>query len=186
MSPSERSDSEVVAAVLTGDRESYRHLVERHTRAVHRLAWRITGNEADAQDVVQESFLRAFRHLSAFDQRASFLTWLLRIASNYSLDLVRARKRTVDPGENFPEVADAAPAPDRLALGGQLQSRLAQGIESLSEQERAAFVLRHFEGHSIDEISRTLNMGESAAKHSIFRAVKKLRRFLEPAFGGAA
>ncbi len=181
-----RSDSELVAAVLAGEREAYRELVERHTRAAHRLAWRITGNDADAEDVVQEAFLRAYRNLERFDQRASFATWLLRIAANYSLDLVRARKRTVVPGEHFPDVADRAPTPDRVALGAQLQARLAEGIESLSEQERTAFVLRHFEGHSIDEIGRALNMGESAAKHSIFRAVRKLRRVLEPAFGGSA
>jgi RNA polymerase sigma-70 factor (ECF subfamily) len=180
------SDAELVSSILAGDREAYRHLVERHTRAVFRLAWRITGNSTDAEDVVQESFLRAYRSLDRFDQRAAFSTWLLRIASNYSLDLVRARKRVVDPGDRLPELPDSAPTPDRLTLSAQLQTRLAEGMETLSEQERCAFMLRHFEGHSIDEISRALNMGESAAKHSIFRAVKKLRRFLEPALGGAA
>jgi RNA polymerase sigma-70 factor (ECF subfamily) len=179
------SDADLVSSILAGEKDDYRHLVERHTRSVYRLAWRITGNATDAEDVVQEAFLRAYRNLNRFDQRASFLTWVLRIASNYSLDLVRARKRQADPGDMLPQVPDRAPTPDRLTLSVQIQDRLAEGIESLSEQERCAFMLRHFEGHSIDEISRALNMGDSAAKHSIFRAVKKLRRYLEPALGGA-
>jgi RNA polymerase sigma-70 factor, ECF subfamily len=179
------SDTEIVSAILAGEKDHYRHLVERHTRRVYRLAWRITGNATDAEDVVQEAFLRAYRNLDKFDRRASFLTWVLRIASNYSLDLVRSRKRQADPGDLLPQVPDHAPTPDRLTFSAQLKDRLTQGIETLSEQERCAFMLRHFEGHSIDEIGRALNMGESAAKHSIFRAVKKLRRFLEPVMEGA-
>lgn len=179
------SDTDLVTATLAGDKDHFRVLVERHSRSVYRLAWRITGNATDAEDVVQEAFLRAYRHLDKFDQRASFLTWIQRIASNYSLDLIRARKRQADPGDFLPQVPDHAPTPDRLTLSTEIQQRLAQGLEALSEQERCAFVLRHFEGHSIDEISRALQMGESAAKHSVFRAVKKLRRFLEPHWEGA-
>ncbi len=180
------SDSDLVSAVLGGDREQYRHLVERHTRSVFRLAWRVTGSPDEAEDVVQETFLRAFRSLDRFDRRASFLTWILRIASNYSLDLVRARKRVVSPSEEFPDIPDTAPAADRLLFDTQIKARLAEGMQTLSEQERGAFVLRHFEGQSIGEISAILGMGESAAKHSVFRAVKKLRRYLEPALGGTA
>src|SRR5882724_12679423 len=83
----------VLARARQGDSEAFRALVERHSRSVFRLAFRMTGNEQDAEDVVQESFLRAYRQLGKFDERASFGTWLYRIAMNCSLDLVRSKKR---------------------------------------------------------------------------------------------
>src|ERR1700682_6591643 len=89
----ELTDAAFVARARTGDTDAYRVLVERHSRALFRLAFRMTGNESDAEDVVQETFLRAYRQLGKFDERASFGTWLYRIATNYSLDLMRARIR---------------------------------------------------------------------------------------------
>ena len=76
-----------------GIRTAFAPLVERHSRSVFRLAYRLTGNEQDAEDVVQETFLRAYKQLENFESRASFGTWLYRIAANYSLDLIRSRKR---------------------------------------------------------------------------------------------
>src|SRR3977135_799701 len=83
----------VLARARQGDTDAFRVLVERHSRSLFRLAYRMTGNEQDAEDVVQESFLRAYKQLAKFDERASFGTWLYRIAMNCSLDLVRSRKR---------------------------------------------------------------------------------------------
>jgi RNA polymerase sigma-70 factor (ECF subfamily) len=186
------------AAVLDrarqGDGEAFRALVERHSRSVFRLAFRMTGNEQDAEDVVQESFIRAYRQLGRFESRANFGTWLYRIAANCAVDLMRARQARHDMvrGESLDETASTAtsnlPAPDRLAESAEIQQRVAKALDALSPLERAAFTLRHYEGRSIDEISRTLNLGTSAAKHSVFRAVKKLRAALEtlaPAGAGA-
>ena len=182
----ELSDSVAVAQARAGDSGAFRVLVERHSRQLFRLAFRMTGHQQDAEDVVQETFLRAYRQLTHFDARSSFGTWLYRIAANCSLDLIRARKRrseqqeaeaTPDPLES---VADAAPAPDRLALSGEVERRVSAALDQLSEMERTAFILRHFEGMGIDDISRTLGVQPNAAKHSIFRAVQKLRRALEP------
>src|SRR5438270_12154158 len=89
----ELTDATFVAKARSGDADAFRVLVERHSRALFRLAFRMTGNEQDAEDVVQESFLRAYRQLGKFDERASFGTWLYRIATNCSLDPVRSRKR---------------------------------------------------------------------------------------------
>src|SRR3954452_21622190 len=89
----ELTDLAFVTKARTGDTDAFRVLVDRHSRALFRLAFRMTGNEQDAEDVVQESFLRAYRQLGKFDERASFGTWLYRIAVNCSLDLVRSRKR---------------------------------------------------------------------------------------------
>jgi RNA polymerase sigma factor, sigma-70 family len=89
----EESDALVVARILSGDSDGFRILVERHSRSVFRLAYRMTGNEFDADDVVQETFLRAYKQLSRYESRSSFSTWIYRIASNYSLDLIRSRQR---------------------------------------------------------------------------------------------
>src|SRR5437870_11178681 len=89
----------VLARARQGDSEAFRALVERHSRSVFRLAFRMTGNEQDAEDVVQETFLRAYKQLSHYESRSSFSTWLYRIASNYSLDLIRMRKRHDDKRE---------------------------------------------------------------------------------------
>src|SRR5258707_3335992 len=89
----EDSDSVAVARVKAGDGDAYRALVDRHTRSVFRLAYRMTGNEQDAEDVVQDTFLRAWKQLDRYEARSSFATWLYRIAANCSLDLIRVRKR---------------------------------------------------------------------------------------------
>src|SRR3954466_9580590 len=103
----ELTDAAFVAKARSGDPDAYRVLVERHSRALFRLAFRMTGNESDAEDVVQESFLRAYRQLAKFDDRASFGTWIYRIASNASLDLVRSRKRRSEHiAPNDPELDD--------------------------------------------------------------------------------
>src|SRR5262252_2090837 len=86
----------VLARARQGDSEAFRALVERHSRSVFRLAFRMTGNEQDAEDVVQESFLRAFRQLGRFESRANFGTWLYRITANCSVDLMRAKQARHD------------------------------------------------------------------------------------------
>jgi RNA polymerase sigma-70 factor, ECF subfamily len=190
----ELTDRAYVARARSGDADAYRVLVERHSRTLFRLAFRMTGNEQDAEDVVQESFLRAYRQLAKFDDRASFGTWLYRIASNCSLDLVRARKRRSEhlaPAETesnedpIAALPSGAPSPERTALSTEVRERVAAAMEDLSAAERTAFVLRHFEGMCIEEVSRVLECQPGAAKHSVFRAVQKLRRALEPVVGAA-
>jgi len=185
----EDSDHVAVARVRAGDEDAYRLLVDRHSRSVFRLAFRMTGNEQDSEDVVQETFMRAYRQLHRWEARSSFSTWLYRIAANYSLDLVRRRKRhgevamaeSVGPeDEAVHALPSTAPGPDRLLFSGRVQQCVAGTLNELSQQERTAFVLRHFEGQSIEEISAALGLSGNAAKHSIFRAVQKLRRALEP------
>jgi len=191
----ELGDSVAVAQARAGDPGAFRVLVERHSRNLFRLAYRMTGHQQDAEDVVQETFLRAYRQLAKFDERASFGTWLYRIAANCALDTIRARKRRAEQNESAVEegapdpiqsLPDSAPPPDRLAMSGQAGQRVAAALNELSEMERTAFVLRHFEGMCIDDISRTLGVQPNSAKHSIFRAVQKLRRALEPLVSAAS
>jgi RNA polymerase sigma-70 factor (ECF subfamily) len=184
----EWSDEAAAAKAKAGDADAFRVLVERHSRPMFRLAFRMTGNEQDAEDIVQDTFLRAYRRIGKFDERASFGTWLYRITVNCSLDLVRARKRRSEQsGSANPEMDDliqslpsAGATPDRMAMSGQARQRIAEAMEELSASERTAFVLRHFEGMCIDEVSRVLGCRPGAARHCVFRAVQKLRRALEP------
>jgi RNA polymerase sigma-70 factor (ECF subfamily) len=182
-----------VERAQSGDSDAFRLLVEQHSRAIFRLAFRMTGNEQDAEDVVQETFLRAYRQLSRYEARSSFSTWLYRIASNYALDLIRMRKRHEDRRERgssedhdiLQTVPETSPGPDRVLYGSQVKDKVNAALDELSAQERAAFVLRHFEGLSIEEIGQSLGTGTNATKHSIFRAVQKLRKSLEPVVGSA-
>jgi RNA polymerase sigma-70 factor (ECF subfamily) len=175
----------VLARARQGDSDAFRALVERHSRAAFRLAFRMTGNEQDAEDVVQESFLRAYRHLGRFEARADFGTWMYRIVANCAVEMIRTRRsrQTRARMEPLDEMAvvppSTSPGPERLAESADIQRRVAAAMEDLSPLERAAFTLRHYEGRTIDEISRTLRLGTSAAKHAVFRAVKKLRADLE-------
>lgn len=184
----EQSDAEAVAQIRAGNADAYRVLVERHSRSVFRLAFRMTGNQQDAEDLVQETFLRAFRQIRRFDGRARFGTWLNRIAANCSLDLIRARKRRQeqqtavdDEGLEIAAAASDDPTPDRIAFSRELRQLLGPALNLLSPTERTAFVLRHYEGMCIEEIGKVLGVQAGAAKHSVFRAVQKLRRALEPA-----
>jgi RNA polymerase sigma-70 factor (ECF subfamily) len=172
--------------------DSFRALVEEHSPMVFRLAFRMTGNASDAEDVVQETFLKAHRSLGGFDERARFGTWVYRIAVNAAIDLIRRRGRgtVVRPaGEDDPPVVETLaskdPQPDRVALSGQIQRDVAAALTQLSERERAAFVLRHLEGMPIERISEVLKIGPNAVKQTVFRAVQKLRRELAPLAGVA-
>ena len=164
-------------------------LVERHSRTAFRLAFRMTGNEQDAEDVVQESLLKAYRHLGRFETRSDFGTWLYRIVANCSVDLMRAKQARHDQarGESLDEAtklpAGDTPGPERLARSAEIAARVRQALDGLSPLERAAFTLRHYEGRSIADIGKTLGLGTSATKHSVFRAVRKLRAALEPLRG---
>ena len=190
-----QTDIATVALARSGDSDAFRTLVERHSRAVYRLAHRMTGNASDAEDVVQETFLKAYKQLGRFESRANFGTWIHRIAVNCSIDLIRSRPHreashdTADlEGMGTPETnADAAHrSPERLMLSTEVQERINGAMSTLSQRERAAFVLRHFEGHSIDDISRSLGLKTNATKHSIFRAVRKMRAALEPLVSNSA
>src|SRR5437660_4141436 len=180
------TDVAVVSRARSGDADAFRQLVERHSQIIFRVAYRMTGNEHDADDVVQETFLRAYKQLSRFEERANFGTWLHRIAVNCALDLLRARGRHDRHYGGDPEEAEMTgaissdPQQDRLLLSAELREQVSAAMERLSGNERTAFVLRHFEGMPVEEIGKTLGIQLNAAKHTILRAVRKLRESLEP------
>jgi RNA polymerase sigma-70 factor (ECF subfamily) len=187
------SDAVAVERTLAGEREVYRVLVERHSAYVYRLAYRMTGNKEDAEEVVQEAFLRGYQKLQQFAGNANFGTWVYRIAANYAIDRLRQRKnedsrreRPTRVAEGEPEtdalseVKDAAPSPERLAGSAQLAAKMKEALDTLTPAERTAIVMRHWDGCGIDEIAAVLKSNTSAAKNTVFRAVQKLRAALAP------
>jgi RNA polymerase sigma-70 factor (ECF subfamily) len=173
---------------------SFRELVEEHGPMVFRLAYRMTGNEEDAEDVVQESFLKAYRSLHRFDARSSFGTWIYRIAVNCAIDHIRRRRNPVmtstslragDERDVVESLPSSDPLPDRVAFSGQVERSVACALLLLSPLERAAFVLRHIEGMPIAKIATVLQSRPNAVKQTVFRAVQKLRRELAPLMGAS-
>jgi RNA polymerase sigma-70 factor (ECF subfamily) len=177
-----------ISKARAGDRVAFQSLVEQHSRDVFRLAFRITRNEMDAEDAVQETFLKAYQKLGGFDGRSSFGTWLYRITANTSIDVLRRRRREEGRSDSLDDetaapsrrLATDDPSPDRLLFSTEVKSRLGAALDELTEMERAAFAMRHFENFPLAEISQILGLKESATKQAVFRAVKKVRRTLEP------
>jgi RNA polymerase sigma-70 factor (ECF subfamily) len=186
-------DAVAVERTLAGDRDAYRVLVERHSQNVYRLAYRMAGNSHDAEEIVQEAFLRGYQKLRQFAGQSNFGTWVYRIAANYAIDRMRQRKvedsrrelpsRASEDGQEtdpLSMVKDSAPSPERLAGSSQLALRMQQALQELTPAERTAIVMRHWDGCGIEEIATVLKSSTTAAKNTVFRAVQKLRTALEP------
>ena len=173
-----------------GDLEVFLSLVERHRRYLYNLAFRITGNQQDAKDVVQECLLNAYLHLDGFEKRADLRTWLNRILVNCALDHLRGLRRRPDMYEPQPisdvadTVASSLPDPQRLLESANWRRQVSAAMDTMSPLERVTFVLRHFEGRSIAEIAEAVGIGSNQAKQHIFRAVRKIRLALEPHWSG--
>jgi RNA polymerase sigma-70 factor, ECF subfamily len=179
-SSAHESDLLVVARARGGDTDLFA------------VAHRLVGNVEDAQDVVQDTWLKAHRQLAGFESRADVRTWLTRVAVNCAIDHIRGRRyrelahdpADLQQGPLSERAVVETPAADRLLFGVEMQERLASALTSLTALERAAFMLRHVEGLSIDEIGNALDLRTSATKHCIFRAVRKMRMALA-SFAGA-
>lgn len=182
------NDGRWIALARDRNQEAFRHLVNEHARPVFRLCVRITRDAGLAEDAVQEAFYQAWRALPTFEQRSAFSSWLHRIAVNAALQVMRRNARhrhevtTVDEeGESDLLVGMPAdqPGPDAQAVASEMGERIGKHLDLLSSTERAAFVMRHYEGESLEAIGATLGMNTGQCKQAIFRAVNKLRRALE-------
>jgi RNA polymerase sigma-70 factor, ECF subfamily len=187
------TDAVAVQRTLAGDRDAYRVLVDRHSRNIYKLAYRMTGNRHDAEEVVQEAFLRGYQKLKQFAGNSNFGTWVYRIAANYAIDMLRQRKtdearRAAPAKENheglevdlLSRVTDPGPNPERLAGSTELAARMNAALNTLSPAERTAIVMRHWDGCAIEEIADVLKSSGNATKNTVFRAVAKLRKALVP------
>jgi RNA polymerase sigma-70 factor (ECF subfamily) len=178
-----KNDHAAVRAILGGDKEAYGALVVRHSQSLFRVAFRITGNEADADDVVQEAFLRGYQKLGSFALRSSFGTWIYRIAVRCALDKLNSRRAGSScqgaeqalTGKQPVQIAEAAAGPENLLLSGEIGALLDMALNSLTPAERTAFVMRHMEDRTMEEIAAAMGIQVNAAKQAVFRAVQKLR-----------
>lgn len=185
---SNESDAAFVARLQAGDQAAYAQLVEQHAGKIYRLALRMMGNEADAEDVLQETFLSAFRSIDRFEERSSLSTWLYRIASNAALMRLR-RKEPIqvsveepierDDGDMMPrQFFDFCCLPEETLLREEAAEVMAEAMERLPHTLRSVFVLRDVEGLSTEETAQALNLSISAVKSRLMRARLKLREEL--------
>lgn len=175
----------LVQAAKSGDLEAFSELVNRYDRNIFRIAQHITHNEEDAQDVVQDAFLKAYQNLDQFQGNSKFYTWLVRIAVNEALMKLRKRRtdRTVsldedvetDEGSMPREVADWSPNPEQLYGQSELGDILKKTIQGLPPGFRTVFVLRDVEGLSTEETAEMLGLSIPAVKSRLLRARLQLR-----------
>ena len=186
-------NTDLIRDAQRGDRAAFEVLVRQYDQQVLRLATHLTGNPTDAQDVYQEAFLKAWKHLGNFRFECSFYTWIYRIVTNLCLDHLRRRKTrredsAVVSGENGEEfslldaVSDdrSGASPERDMMRRELNTRIASALEKLTPRERMVFELKHYQGLKLRTIGEMLNTTEETAKNTLFRATQKLRATLAP------
>lgn len=175
-------EQKIIRKAVAGDRQAFRQLVMDNSHAMFRLAWRLTCDESAAEDIVQESFIKAWRKIGDFRMQSSFRSWLHRITVNTAMDYLRkqaSRHRFETEESGWEQDTHGSPEP-RHDLQIDIQTQTKAAMLNLSEVERMALMLRHFEGHSIKEIAEILDLTTGACKQTIFRAVKKMRVELKP------
>jgi RNA polymerase sigma-70 factor, ECF subfamily len=182
----------LVHAAKAGDISAFEQLVKRYDRNVFRIAQHITQNREDAEDVVQDAFLKAYENLEQFQENSKFYTWLVRIAVNESLMKLRRRRtdKTVSLDQEIEteedtmprEVADWSPNPEQLYKQGELKEILTKTINGLPASFRTVFVLRDVEGLSTEETAEALGLSVPAVKSRLLRARLQLRERLNKFF----
>ena len=181
-------DSLLIREAQKGNTAAFEDLVRQYDKAVLRLALHLTGSEADAQDIYQDAFLKAYKNLGSFRFECSFYTWIYRIVTNLCLDHLRRRHvrkeeahvMTDSSGEEFDlldQVADdrAGGHPEKDLMRRELGGRINRALTKLTPRERMVFELKHYQGLKLRTIGEMLNTTEETAKNTLFRATQKLR-----------
>lgn len=172
------SDDELVARVAQGDETACRRLIERHLARMVFLARRMLGNQADAEEVAQEVFLRVWTHASRWEPgRARFGTWLHRVATNLCLDRLRRRHGTEDL-DAIPEPRSDEPDPEEQVARNDLARRVETALQALPARQRAAVTLTHYQGLSNIEVADILEISVEAVESLLSRARRQLRAAL--------
>lgn len=175
-------EAALIQTAREGDGDAFRSLFDAHNGRVFGLAYKYLRNRADAEDVLQETFIRAYRSLDTFDpdKGAEFSGWLNRICVNCSIDaLRRAKRRSAQPleGETLNTLPSDSPEddPERAARGREIRLRVEQALNRLSPRQRMIFAMRHDMGYSIREIAAEVGSTEGSVKKHLFRAVDALK-----------
>lgn len=187
------SETFSITALQTGDRAEFARLVETYYGVIYRLALRMLNNPQDAEDILQETFIKAYRHIDGFDGRAKVSTWLYRIATNEALMFLRRRQPHLvsidDPFEN--EEGDGEPLhivdwcciPEDELMSSEARARLDEAVDKLPYSLRVVFLLREIEGLSTKETGEVLDLSETAVKTRLSRARLRLREELSVYYG---
>lgn len=169
-----------IEAAVRGDHQAFARLVETYKVSVYNLAYRMLRNAAEAEDAAQEIFLRAYTKLATYDRERKFSTWLLSIASNYCIDMIRRRRATL---VDLDEVAFAVPSPalgpEGNAINQEQREAVARAISRLPESYRLVTVLRYYNDCSYEEIERITGLTEATVKTRLHRARRQLEELLE-------
>jgi len=182
------SDGALVTATKCGDTWAFEQLVARHEQRAFATAQRITRNHEDAEDVVQESFYKAFRHLASFEEKSQFSSWLTRIVMNEAYMLLRQRRRMTETlpqnheeAESAPDpFVDRSPSPEESCWRRERKELLTKAVNRLRPTIRRAMLLRDLEERSVEETARILGTSIGAVKARLFHARRKLRRTVNP------
>jgi RNA polymerase sigma-70 factor (ECF subfamily) len=181
------ADTDLVARAAAGDASAFHALVERHRAMVYRMAYQFAGNHHDAEDIVQDVFIKVYRGLDRFRHDAQVTSWLYRIVMNACID---HRRRSAPAGwapftddmeSRMVNTPEEGPGPEAQAYGGQIGEVLAEEIARLPPGQRLVFMMRHHEGLKLSEIASALGLAEGTVKRQLHAAVHRLRDALTAA-----
>jgi RNA polymerase sigma-70 factor (ECF subfamily) len=181
MTPDNKS---LIQAAQTGQTKAFRQLVEQYDKKVLGLAFKMLGNQQDAEDVYQEVFMSVFNHIQSFQFQSSFDTWLYRIVVNTSLNYRKKRNRHQKPlfdmtaDEPFPSLQDEKPLPDAITIGQEIREQIETALDQLTLIQRTIFVLRFYQDFKIKDIAEIVSCSEGTVKNTLFRSTLKMRRLL--------
>lgn len=179
-------ETRLIQQAQSGNMLAFSQLVALHDRRVLQLAHQLLNDHRDAEDVYQDVFVNVFRKLPSFRFESEFSTWLYRIVVNHCINFRKRRTRrtaveqyaVAHDDETAIQFEDARPDPERELINQELGEQISAGIATLSEKQRAVFVLRHFHGHKLQDIARILNTAEGTVKNYLFRATQHLQKRL--------
>ncbi len=172
------SEKDILLKAQKGDPQAFAHIVESYQRPVYNLCYRMLGNQQEAEDAAQETFIRAYNNLNRFDANRKFINWVLTIASNHCIDRLRKRRVHVSSLEEEPYV-EKIPLPEtndphRSAERSEAAAQVQQWINQLSPDYRTPIVLLYWYGYSYEEIANAMNISTPAVKSRLHRARKKI------------
>ena len=177
----EATDRDLMARLQAGDRDALGPLMERHHLRIYRIALAYLSDRDEAQDAVQETFVKAYQGAARWDGSSEVAPWLARIAVNHAIDRYRHGRRRLrsetplDDEEHGERIAAPAPSPERRAMGREAGERISAALHALPDRQRAVVVLRLYEDMNLDEIARTLDMSLGTVKSSLHRALRRMR-----------
>jgi RNA polymerase sigma-70 factor (ECF subfamily) len=190
----ENTETFELEALQKRDRAVFAQVLDQNSDRIYRLGLKMLGNVQDAEDILQETFIKAFNNIDQFEGRSKISTWLYRIAVNESLMLLRKRKGNTiqldapletDEGDLIPrQIVDWCCLPEKELMNTETRDHIQEAVKTLSDANRAAFILRDVEGLSTQETAEALDISESAVKVRLMRARMQLREELTAFFAG--